>query len=322
MRIAVLAFDQISPFHLAVPSLVFEARDAHEEPDSPPFVLQVCAVDPDAQGRIRTTAGYAIQPEHGLEAAADAQVLVVPSWRSPEESAPDALCATVRAAHARGATVVGLCLGAFVLAQAGILDGRRATTHWLGTQAMARLHPAVRLEPDVLYVEEDQGRIVTSAGTAAGLDCCLHLLRRWHGAALANRVARRLVVSPHRLGGQAQFIEQPMHEDRGGDRLSELMAWVCAHLAQPHTLDSVAARAAMSRRQFSRRFREVSGTSFLDWLLTQRLGHAQRLLEAHTAVEAVATAAGFGSAVSLRQHFKRAFQLSPSAYRRMFTGAG
>lgn len=225
----------------------------------------------------------------------------------------------VRAAHARGATVVGLCLGAFVLAEAGILDGHEAATHWSAVETFSRRYPRVKLKPDVLYQDADEGRLVTSAGTAAGLDCCLHLLRRWHGAEVANLVARRLVVAPHRQGGQAQYIEQPLHDAPGGDRLSDLLNWVVAHPSEPHTLDSLAGRVAMSRRNFTRRFRDLTGTTVGQWLLGQRLAYAQRLLETtRQPMETVAQQAGFGSAASLRQHFSQAYRTSPSAYRALF----
>jgi transcriptional regulator GlxA family with amidase domain len=185
--------------------------------------------------------------------------------------------------------------------------------------AFSQRYPRVKLVPDVLYVDSDDGRLVTSAGTAAGLDCCLHLVRRWHGAEVANRIARLLVVAPHRQGGQAQYIEQPLHDAPGGDRLSGLLNWVAAHLDEAHTLDTLAERAAMSRRNFTRRFRELTGTTVGQWLLAQRLAHAQRLLETtRQPVEAVAQQAGFGSATALRQHFNRACRTSPSAYRALF----
>lgn len=260
------------------------------------------------------------QTELTLADTAQADVLIVPSWRDPTEAAPVAMLEAVRAAYARGATVVGLCLGAFVLAEAGILDGHEATTHWRWAEVFAARYPRVRLRPDVLYVDAGQGRLVTSAGTAAGLDCCLHLVRRWHGAEVANRIARRMVVAPHRQGGQAQYIEQPLHESAGGDRLSELLNWVVARLAEQHSVDSLARQAAMSRRNFTRRFRELTGAPLGQWLLGQRLAYAQRLLEAtRQPIESVAQNAGFGSAVSLRQHFSRAYGTSPSAYRALFS---
>lgn len=313
-KIAVLAFHGISPFHLSVPCLVFENR-----PGLPAYALRICASEPLQEGGLRTTAGFSVHTSWTLEDAAQADVLIVPAWRDPQERPPAPMLQAVRAAYARGATVVGLCLGAFVLAETGILDGHQAATHWSAAEVFARRYPRVQLMPDVLYMEAAQGRLVTSAGTAAGLDCCLHLVRRWHGAEVANRIARRLVVAPHRQGGQAQYIERPLHDAPGGDRLSELLNWVVAHVAEPHTLDALAERAAMSRRNFTRRFRELTGTTVGQWLLGQRLAYAQRLLETtQQPVEVVAQLAGFGSAVSLRQHFSRAYRLSPSAYRAMF----
>jgi transcriptional regulator GlxA family with amidase domain len=226
----------------------------------------------------------------------------------------------LRAAHARGTQLVGLCLGAFVLAAAGILDDRPASTHWAWADDFAGRYPRVRLDRDVLYV--DDGNVLTSAGTAAGLDCCLHVLRKMCGAEVANFVARRLVVSPHRQGGQAQYIQQPLPPDVREDRLSGLLDWVCGNLDAPHTLDSLAARALMSRRTFTRRFRLATGTTVGAWLLAQRLTRAQQLLESSDqSVEAIAGIAGFGSAASLRQHFAEAFRTSPSAWRREFRGA-
>ena len=286
---------------------------------TPKHDLRICAGEPARKGSLRTTAGFTVQTSLSLEDAAHADVLIVPSWRDVNECPPAPMVNAVRAAYERGATVVGLCLGAFVLAEAGILDNHEATTHWIAADTFSQRYPRVKLLPDVLYVDSVNGRLVTSAGTAAGLDCCLHLVRRWHGAEVANRIARRLVVAPHRQGGQAQYIEQPLHDAPGGDRLSDLLNWVTAHLAEPHTLDALAERAAMSRRNFTRRFRELTGTTVGQWLLEQRLAHAQRMLETtRQPVEAVAQLAGFGSTVSLRQYFSRAYRTSPSAYRALF----
>lgn len=319
MEIAVLAFNDISPFHLSVPCLVF---GSHASTGLPQYRLRVCAGEPAGRRGLRTTAGFAVQTHLALADAAGADVLVVPSWRDAQERPPAAMVNAVRDAYDRGATVVGLCLGAFVLAQAGVLDGREAATHWSAADVFSQRYPRVKLVPDVLYVDADDGRLVTSAGTAAGLDCCLHLVRRWHGAEVANRVARRLVVAPHRQGGQAQYIEQPLHDAPGGDRLSGLLNWVAANLGEPHTLDSLAGRAAMSRRNFTRRFRELTGATVGQWLLGQRLAYAQRLLETtRQPVDVVAQMAGFGSTVSLREHFSRAFHTSPSAYRSVFAQA-
>ncbi len=312
LAIAVLVFDRISPFHLSVPCVVF--GDCH--PGLPAFDFRVCALEP---GPLRTTAGFSVLAGHDLAGLADADIVIVPSWRDPAERPPLALLSALQAAHARGATVVGLCLGAYVLAEAGLLAGRQATTHWAYAEDFVRRHPTVRLDPDVLYVED--GGVVTSAGTAAGLDCCLHLLRQRFGAECANGVARRLVVPPHRQGGQAQFIERPLPASASDSRLSELLDWLRAHLAQPHTLDSLAARVLLSRRSFSRHFRQLTGATLGEWLLAERLALSQRLLESgEQAVEAIASLAGFGSPASFRLHFRAAYGVSPSAWRRAFKG--
>ncbi|MCG5072898.1 helix-turn-helix domain-containing protein [Paraburkholderia tagetis] len=313
-RIAVVAFDRVIPFHLSVPCIVF--GEPRPEGGVPPFELLVCAAE---SGPLATTAGFTIGAPYGLEALKDADVVVVPSWRDAEEAPPEALCDALRAAHARGAVLVGLCFGAFVLAHAGLLDGRPATTHWAAADAFARQFPKVRFDPDVLYV--DDGDILTSAGTAAGLDCCLHLLRRLAGTQAANYVARRLVVPPHRQGSQAQYVQQPVAVRGRGDRLSSLLDWIRAHLDTPHTLDSLAQRALMSRRTFTRQFRLTTGATVSAWLLGERLARAQQLLETtDQPIDAIAQHAGFGSAASLRQHFVEAFRTSPSAWRREFRG--
>ncbi|UYK86088.1 helix-turn-helix domain-containing protein [Xanthomonas sacchari] len=310
-RIAVVAFDRISPFHLAVPCQVFEARP---DTDLPAFDLRVCAAEP---GLLRTDAGFAIQVQHGLEALDGADTVIVPSWRDAAEPAPAALCQALRRAHAAGAQVVGLCLGTFVLADAGLLDGRPATTHWAALTRFAQRHPQVRLQPDVLYV--DDGDVLTSAGTVAGIDCCLHLVRRRHGADVANRIARRLVVAPHRQGGQAQYIEQPLPASRRDAQLGPTLDWMLQRLEQPLRLDALAAHARMSRRSFTRQFRQVTGTTVVQWLAHQRLVRAQQLLEStDLALERIAADCGFGSAGALRLQFTRDLGLPPSAYRRGF----
>lgn len=223
----------------------------------------------------------------------------------------------LRGAHRRGARVVGLCLGVFPLAQAGLLDGRTATTHWGYASTLSERHPKVKVNRDVLYV--DEGDVLTSAGVAAGLDCCLHLLRQICGAELANKVARQLVIASHRQGGQAQFIERPLPVSNSDGRFSQVLEWVTEHLGQTHSIDELAQRAAMSQRNFTRHFRQATGTSFKQWLLNQRLAHAQWLLESGDAsIEVVAQEAGFGSTLSLRQHFRTVLRTSPSAYRKVF----
>jgi len=313
--VAVIAYDGISPFHLSVPCMVF--GEDHAADGRPRFDVQVCTPTP---GPLATNAGFGLQVMQGLAPLRRAAVVVVPSWHTDARPAPPALISALQAAHRRGAAIVGLCLGAFVLAEAGLLDGRAATTHWKAAALFAERYPQVRVQPEVLYV--DDGTVLTSAGTAAGIDCCLHLMRRECGAEAANRAARRMVVAPHRQGGQAQYIEQPVPSAGPQDRLMPLIEWMGQHLHEAHDVDALAQRALMSRRTFTRRFRESTGTTAGQWLQNQRLALAQRLLETtEQPVEHVAQAAGFGSAVSLRKHFAATFQLSPVMYRRQFSRA-
>ena len=311
-QVAVVAFDGISPFHLAVPCAVFgEAHGA-----ALGYRLQVCSWE---AGPLASSVGFQLLGLAGLDGLAQADVVIVPSWRNVDELAAPALLQALRDAHARGAVVMGLCLGAYVLAQAGLLDGMTATTHWAYADDFAARYPAIRVAPDSLYL--DSGGVLTSAGTAAALDCCLHLLRQQCGAAAAGQVARYLVTPPHRQGGQAQYIAQPLPDNVRDSRLAGLLDAVRTSLQQPHTLDSLAARALMSRRTFTRHFRQLTGSTVQQWLLAERLVRAQQLLETTPlTVEAIAQQAGFGSALSLRQHFRRRFGVSPGDWRRSFAG--
>lgn len=309
-RIVVVAFDRVIAFHLSVPCIVF----GEGMPVENLFELTVCAGE---AGPLRTTAGFGLSGLAPLSALESADAVVVPGWRDLAERPPAALLEALRAAHRRGAQIVGLCLGTHVLAEAGLLDGRRATTHWESAAEMAARFPRVRIDPNVLYVED--GNVLTSAGTAASLDACLHVLRQRLGATVANQVARRLVVPPHREGGQAQFIARPLPDSAGGTRLARLLDAVRGRLAEPHCVDSLAGEARMSRRSFTRHFRALTGTTVQAWLVRERLALAQRLLETtEDPVERIAVAAGFGSDAALRQHFRRAFGLAPSAWRRSF----
>ena len=312
--VAVVAFNQISPFQLSVPCMVFAGVRFSGEP--PRFNLQVCS----SEGKqLQSNAGFAMVMDVGLEALEKADIVVVPSWRDPAELPPESLLEALRAAHGRGALVVGLCLGSYVLAAAGLLNGRSATTHWKWADDLAQRYPQIRVQPDVLYL--DEGDIVTSAGVAAGIDCCLHLLRRFHGAELASRVARRMVVPPHRQGGQSQYIELPIKPDTRSDRFSQTLEWLLANLDQPHRIDSLAERFMMSRRTFIRRFQQATGVTVGAWLLNQRLALAQRLLETTAKpIDQVAQEVGFGSEVTLRQQFNKVLKTTPSRYRREFRG--
>ncbi|MFJ8138503.1 helix-turn-helix domain-containing protein [Streptomyces sp. NPDC096013] len=257
---------------------------------------------------------------HGLDALATARTVVVPACHDVDEEPMPALVEAVRAAHDAGARIVSLCTGAFVLAAAGLLNGRRATTHWAHTDVLAARHPEVRVEPDVLYV--DEGTVLTSAGKSAAMDLCLHVVRTDHGAAVANTLARTLVVPPHRLGGQAQFIPAPVsHGTRDGTEhvLTEVLAWAAARLDEPLTVTALARRAAMSPRTLTRHFHAVTGTSPLRWLLAQRVNRAQELLErTDQGIDQVAAGCGLGSGATLRRHFNRVLGVPPETYRRTF----
>ncbi|MAC48480.1 MAG: AraC family transcriptional regulator [Oceanospirillum sp.] len=310
--VAVVAFNQITPFHLSVPCVVF----GDKKPHLPTFDLRVCSVE---KGPLTTTAGFSLNLDYGIEAIQQADIVIVPSWRNPDERPEEELLDALQQAHARGAQIVGLCLGAYVLAEAGLLDGLSATTHWAYAQDFARRYPQIELNAEVLYI--DLGQLITSAGTTAGIDCCLHMLRAQYGAESANSIARLLVMPPHRQGGQAQFIDLPLPATPSDSRLAELIDWVRANLQQPHDLDSLAEKALMSRRTFTRHFKAMTGTTVTQWLLNERLAFCQRLLEStDQSIEQIAELAGFGSPVSLRQQFRKAFGVSPKAWRQTFKG--
>jgi AraC family transcriptional activator FtrA len=312
--IAVLVFDRISAFHLSVPSLIF--GEDRTQLGLPRFDMRVCAMD---NRDITMEGGLRLSVPYGLEALDDADIVIVPSWRDVEERPPEAALAALRSTSERGALMVGLCLGSFVLAAAGLLDGRRAATHWAFADQLAALYPAVRVEADPLYI--DEGDILTSAGVVAGLDACLHLVRRLYGAEKASRLARRIVIPPHRQGGQAQFIETPISARPEPDRFARVIDEVRARLNEPHKIEDVAQRAAMSARTFTRHFAKATGLGFHEWLIEERLRLAQRLLETtHLSIEEIATRSGFGAAVSLRQRFAAQFGLPPAQYRKSFDG--
>ena len=304
---------KLAMFELSVPCEVF-GLDRSELVD-PWYRHRVAAAVP---GPHVSPEGLVLDTPYGLEEVAEADTIVIPARLFPDEPPIDVLEA-LRDADARGARLLSMCTGAFVLAAAGLLDGKRATTHWMWAAELARSYPKVEVDPKVLYV--DTGNVMTSAGTAAGIDLMLHVVRLDHGAEVANAVARRMVVPPHRDGGQAQFVDLPMPEPNGdghGD-LAGLLGWMLEHVDEELTVEQLARRARISPRTFARRFRAVTGTTPHQWLLSQRVLLAQRLLETtDEPVELVAQRAGFGSAAGLRQHFTRVVSASPQAYRRAF----
>jgi transcriptional regulator GlxA family with amidase domain len=310
--VAALVYEGLSPFELGVACEVFGLD--RSDLVSPWYRFQVCAATP---GPLSTVTGFTIDAPHGLREIRRADTVVVPGWTGINEPIPDDVLDALRAAHRRGARMMSVCSGAFVLAAAGLLDGRRATTHWIYAEELQRRYPSIDVDPRVLYV--DDGDVLTSAGTAAGIDLCLHVVRQDHGAEVANAVARRMVVPPHRDGGQAQYVDLPVAPSADDDPLGDTLGWMLEHLAEELPVDELARRANMSPRTFARRFRAVTGTTPHQWVLSQRLLLAQRLLEAtDDPVELVAARAGFGTAAGLRVHFHRAFQTSPAAYRRTF----
>jgi transcriptional regulator GlxA family with amidase domain len=311
-QIAVLAFEQMSPFHLSVPTIVFGAELTASIPLD--YDVRVCGL---TAGTMRTKAGFDIAVHHDLSAFAAADTVVIPSWEK-DRPVPPALAEAVSDAHARGARIVGLCVGAFVVAASGIVDGRTVTTHWHAAGRLAADYPDVRVRSDVLWT--DLGDVVTSAGTVAALDCCLHLVRSDHGAAVAATLAKRLVMAPHRGGSQAQHIDLPVVPEDLRDDIAEAMSWASHRLADPLDLDQWAAAATLSRRTFTRRFRDRTGVSPGQWLLGQRLDLARSLLETtELPVDVVAERSGFGSAVSLRRHFREELSTSPRRHREQFT---
>jgi AraC family transcriptional activator FtrA len=269
--------------------------------------------------RVRTQTGFVIEAPYGLEQLERADTIVVPGWSDPDDEPSDALKESLLAAHARGARLVSLCTGAFVLAATGLLDDRRATTHWLYVERLRRRYPRVRIDPDVLYVADDT--VMTSAGTAAGIDLCLHLVALDHGVDVAAAVARRLVMPLYRSGGQAQYVDTPIAEDSRG--LSALLDWGRANLGAGITVEDLATRGAMSTRTVTRRFRSAIGMPPGEWLQRERLRLAQRLLErTDDPIEVVSRRAGYDATVTMRAQFAARLRTSPRAYRRTFRGEG
>lgn len=306
--VAVIVQEPVALFEFGVVSEIF-ATDRTAD-GLPGFEFFVCAETPGVP--LATDGGITITAPHGLEAAASADLVAVAA--SPTAYTPsEAVKQTVRDAVARDAHVMSLCTGAFTLAAAGLLDGRQCTTHWMHTDVLAKQYPQALVNPDVLYTHD--GPILTSAGTAAGIDACLHLLRDEHGSSVANTIARRMVVSPHRDGGQRQFIDQPVPVTEC-ESLGPVLEWMLENLDQPHTVADLARRATMSARTFARRFVAETGTTPHQWLVDQRVLRARELLEeTDLSIEQIARDAGFGSAALLRHHFTQCTGLTPTVFR-------
>ena len=315
--VAVLAYDRPCTFEFGVAYEVFGLPRPELGPGWYRYTLARAE-----DGPLCAEGGLVVAADCGLEALAEADLVVVPGWRGVDAPVPTALVDALRAASARGARLASLCSGVFVLAATGLLDHRRATTHWRYVEALRVRHPAITVEPDVLYV--DNGDILTAAGSAAGIDLCLHVVRRDYGPEAANKVARRLVVPPHRDGGQAQYVERPVPRAWEEERFGGVVAWMRRNLDRDQTLADLAARAGMSRRTFQRRFQEATGAAPGQWLARERVNRAAVLLDSGYAptLEAVATACGFGSAAILRHHFQRAKGTTPRAYRARFGPVG
>lgn len=312
-QVAILAYDGLCTFEF---SLAVEVFGLPRPEIGHLYDCRVCALE---SGPLKATGGVTVSADFGLEILQKADTIVIPGWRGQDVIPPDELLNALRSAFQSGARVLSVCSGVFVLAHAGLLDGKRATTHWMYANRLASLFPHIEVDPSVLYI--DEGQVVTSAGSAAGLDMCLNVVRQDHGAEIANRVARRLVIAPHRDGGQAQFIEQPV--DASDARFAGLLEWIRSNLEQTLTIPLLAERAAMSGRTFERRFRQVTGQAPGAWIRRQRLALACKLLESGSgSVESIANQTGFGSAENLRHHFRNNLGVNPLQYRKRFSVNG
>ncbi|ANI41960.1 helix-turn-helix domain-containing protein [Mycolicibacterium vaccae] len=317
--VAVLAYDGMSGFESGLAAEIFGMTELSERFSAglvrPWYSVKLCSEHEE----IGLLGGAVVRTSYGLDDLAAADTVVIPSVRDVAEPVSPQLIDALKAADARDARLVSICSGAFALAAAGVLDGRRATTHWIYADLLARQYPAIDIDAAPLYV--DNGRVLTSAGCAAGLDLCLHIVRSDHGGRVANDVARRLVVSPHRSGGQAQYIESPVPEPADDGRIAAGMSWAMANLDRPITLDELAERSAMSRRSYLRQFAKATGTTPIKWLIAQRIQASLALLEATPlSIEQIAARVGFESPATFRHHFVRQMHTTPSDYRGAFTG--
>jgi transcriptional regulator GlxA family with amidase domain len=310
--VAVVVYDGITPFELGVACDVFGA-EWEAMFDTAWYRLFVCAMSP---GPVTVDGGFQVLAAHGPDRISSADTVIVLPTVGVDQAPPE-MTELLQRAHARGVRIVSLCTGAFVLAAAGLLDGRRATTHWSECRQLASRYPEVTVDPAVLFV--DDGDILTSAGSAASIDLCLHLVRQDYGSEITTQLARQLVVPPQRDGGQAQYIAAPLPPLDDSNLFADTVTWMQEHLDQTITVDDLAARAAMSPRSFARRFQAATATTPYQWLLLQRVQLAQRLLETtDLAVDTVAERSGFSTAANLRKHFQRSVHTSPQSYRRTF----
>jgi AraC family transcriptional activator FtrA len=313
--VVAIAYDGLSLFEVGIVAEVFGLP--RPEFPAPLYRMRVAQAEP---GDLRSGGGLKVRADGGLRLLHAADLVVVPGWRNHCDLPPPSLLRALRAAHARGTRIMSICTGAFVLAAAGLLDGRSATTHWRFAGKLREMYPRVKLEPDVLYV--DDGNVLTSAGSAAGIDACLHVVRQDYGAEVANTVARTMVSMPHRSGGQAQYIARPLprHDTRG---LSQVMHWARENLHRPLKVPELAARAAMSERTFLRRFLSEAGTTPKNWLQQERMRVAQGLLEStQSSLDTVSAQCGFASLETFRSAFRKLCGVAPSEYRRNFALAG
>lgn len=309
-RVAAAVGNDVAVFELGVVSEVFGLDRTAD--GLPAFDFALCAIEPPP---LRTSAGFLIDTTYGMDRLEIADLIAIPAWNPVDKPVPELLCEALRRAVARGARVMSVCSGAFALAAAGLLDGRRATTHWRHTRRLASSYPAVQVDANVLYVDDDP--VLTSAGTAAGIDLCLHLIRKEFGVDIANALARRMVVPPHRDGGQAQYVERPVSD--GEDGLAPILDWARQHLHEELTVERLARKANMSPRSFARHFHAMVGTTPYRWLLDQRITAAQDLLErSRLPIEEVAAQCGFTTAAAFRLQFARRMGTSPHRYREQF----
>ncbi|MEV0338299.1 helix-turn-helix domain-containing protein [Nocardia sp. NPDC050713] len=305
-RVAILALDGVIPFDLAIPTGVFGPHAGT------PYRSTICGL----RGEVETAADFSVSVNGRMGDLLDADTVIVPGYTPHRRPPPPEVLAALRAAHQRGRRVVSICTGAFALAAAGILDGRRATTHWRHTDELAAAYPLVTVDRDVLYV--DEGEILTSAGVCCGIDLCLHIVRRDLGAHAANEIARAIVAPPHRDGGQAQYVRTPLGA-HAATALTATRAWALQHLDEPLTIAALAGHANTSPRTFARRFVQETGLTPLQWLLRARLDSARELLESRDdCIDDIARRCGLGTAANLRLHFRRHFGTTPTAYRRTF----